>query len=164
MFCCVDACARLALFLIVSASQSAGDEWAARQSAVQEYAGDFPLVVTGPDYERLRQMWIVCQSIPGEGAALEPLYGEINLGGTSKLFAVWKEVCNFGVDSTFLDVGSGLAKMVFHAAIDPGVRQSCGVEMSKYRNETAELILAKLLPKAGISDIAPRVKLVHQDV
>lgn len=125
-------------------------------------------------------MWTVCQPIPGEGGSQvfdftlqfvlcfvlkEPLYGEINLMGVGKLFAVWKEVCNFSIDSEFLDVGSGLAKMVFHASIDPGlkkdkklffstflnieigVKKSHGIELSKYRSDTAQAILTKLLPK-----------------
>lgn len=140
-------------------------EWTAQRKAVSQYGGDFAdLVTSGAAHESLRRMWQICQSIPGEGSSQEPLYGEINLQGTARLFAIWKELCAFGPDSEFLDVGSGLAKMVFHAAIDPGVRRSHGIEMSQYRANTATSILNLLLPKAGIMGVAERVQLMHGDV
>lgn len=136
----------------------------AAHAAVPEYAGAFPMRLEGPTLERLRSMWAVCNSIPGEGGNSEPLYGEINLAGVCSMYAVWKELCGFSVESTFLDVGSGLAKMVFHAALDPGVRMAHGIELSEYRARTSQSILTHLLPKAGIADIAARVSLCHQDV
>ncbi len=141
-----------------------GPEWVAQQKSIAQYSQGYPLFMGGPEQELLRRMWQICQSIPGEGSSQEPLYGEINLQGTARLFAIWKELCGFGSDSEFLDVGSGLAKMVFHAAIDPGVRRSHGIEMSKYRADTAASILKLLLPKAGIAHVADRVELLHQDV
>ena len=144
--------------------QRPGPEWEAQQKSIAQYSQGYPLFMGGREQELLRRMWQICQSIPGEGSSQEPLYGEINLQGTARLFAIWKELCNFGRDSEFLDVGSGLAKMVFHAAIDPGVRRAHGIEMSKYRADTAASILALLLPKAGMADVADRVVLQHQDV
>ena len=89
-------------------------------SEKEEYSGTFPTLVNGQQLEVLKNMWRICNPVPGEGGSQEPLYGEINLNGVSRLFAVWKELCGFDQSSQFLDVGSGLAKMVFHAAIDPG--------------------------------------------
>jgi hypothetical protein len=144
--------------------QRPSDEWVAQQKSIVQYSQGYPLFMGGREQELLRRMWQICQSIPGEGSSQEPLYGEINLQGTARLFAIWKELCGFGSDSEFLDVGSGLAKMVFHAAIDPGVRRAHGIELSKYRADTASSILALLLPKAGMADVANRVTLLHQDV
>ena len=67
-----------------------------------------------------------------------------------QLFAVWKELCGFTDASQFLDVGSGLGKMVFHAAVDPGVVQSHGIELSEYRHQSAVSIVERLLPKAQL--------------
>ena len=144
--------------------QRPGPEWVAQQKSIAQYSQGYPLFMGEREQELLRRMWQICQSIPGEGSSQEPLYGEINLQGTARLFAIWKELCGFGRDSEFLDVGSGLAKMVFHAAIDPGVRRAHGIEMSKYRADTAASILALLLPKAGLAEVADRVVLQHQDV
>jgi hypothetical protein len=80
------------------------------------------------------------------------------------MYAIWKELCNFGPQSQFLDVGSGLAKMVVHAAVDPGVALSHGIELSQYRAETATGIVEKLLPKIGLSHVKEKVRLLHQDV
>jgi hypothetical protein len=144
--------------------EAPSQEWLAEQKLIKQYSQGYPLFMGAQEQEQLRKMWQVCSSIPGEGSTQEPLYGEINLSGTAKLFAIWKELCSFGSDSVFLDVGSGLAKMVFHAAIDPGVKRSLGIEMSEYRAKTAQSILENLLPKAQIGHIVNRVELLHQDV
>lgn len=138
--------------------------WSAARSSVPDYSGPYSHLVQGLADEQLRLMWQVCQCVPGEGSAQEPLYGEINRTGVSHMFAIWKELCEFGPQSRFLDVGSGLAKMVFHAAIDPGVERAYGIELSEYRADAASRILKQLMPTVGLSHLAEKVSLVHQDV
>lgn len=47
------------------------------------------------------------------------------------------ENCEMDSDSLFIDVGSGLGKPNFHAAQDPGVRVSLGIELEEIRWQLA---------------------------
>ena len=47
------------------------------------------------------------------------------------------EHCEMDSDSLFIDVGSGLGKPNFHAAQDPGVRVSVGIELEDIRWQLA---------------------------
>lgn len=70
----------------------------------------------------------------------------------------------------FIDLGSGLGKVVLSAALAlPGMRCT-GVELLGYRNDMAQVRLAQMLA-AGVAEdpaaaarVAARVRLVHQDM
>jgi hypothetical protein len=143
--------------------QSMSETLSRQCSEVADYSGNFPCLMKTAQHDLLKSMWNVCNCVPGEGSSAEPLYGEINLTGVARLFAIWKETCQFSESSQFLDVGSGLGKMVFHAAVDPGVELSHGIELSQYRAESASGILRQLLPKVGLH-LQDRVSLRHEDV
>lgn len=112
--------------------------------------------------QELNQLWRRCGIIPGEGGRDEPLYGEINCGGMHRIYAYLKKECGFCKDSVFMDIGSGLAKTVFHAAIDPGCRKSIGIEISDYRHESAVRLKDLLTRKYGYK--FDNVELIHEDI
>ncbi len=66
----------------------------------------------------------------GHGGAI---YGELTVGSMQKMIDLMKVHTNFGPESRFIDVGSGLGKPNLHVAQDPGVEFSYGIEMEKVR-------------------------------
>ena len=50
-----------------------------------------------------------------------------------KVINVLVEKCEMNSSSRFIDVGSGLGKPNFHAAMDPQVRISLGIELEDIR-------------------------------
>ena len=85
--------------------------------------------------KRVKQLYSLIQrtnKVGGEGMG-GAIYGEITIGSMSKMIAYLKENTDFGPDSVFIDVGSGLGKPTMHAAVDPGCRLSLGVEMQGVR-------------------------------
>lgn len=75
----------------------------------------------------------------GGNGATGPIYGEITVGSMQHIFNFMKQECGFTADSRFIDVGSGLGKPNFHAAQDPGVRLSIGVELERIRHQVGTL-------------------------
>eukprot|EP01039_Chlorochromonas_danica_P006633 gene6633-7326_t len=61
------------------------------------------------------------------------IYGELTIGSMQKVINVLKEQCKMDSQSRFLDVGAGLGKPNFHAAQDPKVRVSVGIELEEIR-------------------------------
>lgn len=61
------------------------------------------------------------------------IYGELTVGSMQKVINVLKEKCNMTNQSRFIDVGAGLGKPNFHAAQDPQVRVSLGIELEEIR-------------------------------
>lgn len=61
------------------------------------------------------------------------IYGELTIGSMHKVLEYLAEHCEMGVESCFIDVGSGLGKPNFHALHYPGVRLSIGVELETIR-------------------------------
>lgn len=61
------------------------------------------------------------------------IYGELTIGSMQKVINVLKEQCKMDSRSRFLDVGAGLGKPNFHAAQDPQVRVSVGIELEEIR-------------------------------
>jgi hypothetical protein len=68
--------------------------------------------------------------IPGHGGAI---YGELTVGSMQKMIELMKIHTNFGMDSRFIDVGSGLGKPNLHVTQDPAVEFSYGIEMEHVR-------------------------------
>lgn len=66
----------------------------------------------------------------GHGGAI---YGELTVGSMQKMIDLMKVHTNFGPESRFIDVGSGLGKPNLHVTQDPGVEFSYGIEMEKVR-------------------------------
>lgn len=66
----------------------------------------------------------------GHGGAI---YGELTVGSMQKMVDLMKTHTDFGPDSRFIDVGSGLGKPNLHVTQDPGVEFSYGIEMEHVR-------------------------------
>lgn len=67
-----------------------------------------------------------------------------------------EEELRLNKDSTFVDIGSGFGKVVFHAKLHSRVKQSVGIEYVKNRHDVAEETLnfyrtQSLLYAEGIS-------------
>lgn len=65
------------------------------------------------------------------------IYGELTIGSMHKVAEYLAEECEMGVNSCFIDVGSGLGKPNFHVLHYPGVRLSIGVELEQIRWQLA---------------------------
>ena len=65
------------------------------------------------------------------------IYGELTMHSMQKVVNFMTEHCEMDSDSLFIDVGSGLGKPNFHAAQDPGVRVSVGIELEDIRWQLA---------------------------
>ena len=103
-----------------------------------------------------------CNFIPGEGGRDEPLYGELNFSSMNKIMKFYVDHCNFNSSSTYMDIGSGLGKTVFLAALYPGVVKSIGVEISDYRYD-ASLQLKYVLETKWHYDFH-KVQIIHGDI
>jgi len=66
----------------------------------------------------------------GHGGAI---YGELTVGSMQKMMDLMKIHTNLNSTSRFIDVGSGLGKPNLHAAQDPAVEFSYGIEMEHVR-------------------------------
>lgn len=71
-------------------------------------------------------------SIGGNGCG-GAIYGELTVGSMQKMIELMKVHTDFGPESRFIDVGSGLGKPNLHVAQDPGVEFSYGIEMEHVR-------------------------------
>lgn len=69
----------------------------------------------------------------GGNAAGGAIYGEITRKSFQRVIDFLKDNCEFTSQSKFIDIGSGLGKPNFHAAVDPGVAVSYGVELEVLR-------------------------------
>ena len=69
----------------------------------------------------------------GGNAAGGAIYGEITQKSFARIMAFLKERCELTSKSRFIDIGSGLGKPNFHAAVDPGVELSYGMELEILR-------------------------------
>jgi hypothetical protein len=102
----------------------------------------------------------------GAGGAI---YGEVTKGGFSSIVQYLKEHCQFDHTSRFIDIGSGLGKPNFHAAQDPMVRLSIGVELI---NERYQLAMVNLKEALKVTKDAPTqpdqlhhaVNFLHMDI
>lgn len=61
------------------------------------------------------------------------IYGELTLRALQRVYNIMVEKCNLTKYSRMIDVGAGLGKPSFHAAQDPAVRLSLGMELEDIR-------------------------------
>ena len=73
----------------------------------------------------------------GGNGATGAIYGELTMSSMQKVINIMVSKCEMTESSRFIDVGSGLGKPNFHAAQDPAVRISIGVELEKIRWQLA---------------------------
>lgn len=73
------------------------------------------------------------------------IYGELTEGSMQKIIENLRTYCQFGPEHTFIDVGSGLGKPNVHAAQDPGVVMSYGLELEELRWQLGMVNLKALL-------------------
>lgn len=74
------------------------------------------------------------------------IYGELTVGSMQKVIDIMKEKCEMNHTSRFIDVGAGLGKPNFHAAQDPAVRLSLGIELEDIRYKLSMHNLRYILP------------------
>jgi len=65
------------------------------------------------------------------------IYGELTKASMQKVINIMITKCEMNNQSRFIDVGSGLGKPNFHAAQDPAVRLSVGIELEHLRWQLA---------------------------
>lgn len=75
------------------------------------------------------------------------IYGELTMRSMQRIINTLIEKFDLNSSSRFIDVGAGLGKPNFHAAQDPGVRLSLGVELEDIRWQLSLVNLAKVLPE-----------------
>lgn len=72
------------------------------------------------------------------------IYGELTQGSMQKVLDIMVEKLGMDNQSRFIDVGSGLGKPNFHAAQNPQVRLSVGIELEAIRYQMAMLNLKNI--------------------
>ena len=72
------------------------------------------------------------------------IYGELTMASMQKVINVLVRKCGMNDQSRFIDVGSGLGKPNLHAAQDPAVRLSVGIELEHIRWQLAMYNLFKI--------------------
>jgi hypothetical protein len=74
------------------------------------------------------------------------IYGELTMRSMQRVLNILVDQCNLNKFSRFIDVGAGLGKPNFHAAQDPGVRLSLGVELEEIRWQLSMHNMDRFLP------------------
>ena len=100
----------------------------------------------------------------GHGGAI---YGELTAVSMQKMVDLMKIHTDFGSDSRFIDVGSGLGKPNLHVTQDPGVEFSYGIEMEHVRWVLGMSNLNMVLQyaeKNKSEDIGHRCTFQHGDI
>lgn len=87
-------------------------------------------------YKILRK---VTGTLGGNGST-GAIYGELTLRALQRVYNIMVEKCNLTQSSRMIDVGAGLGKPSFHAAQDPAVRLSLGMELEDIRWNVRNLI------------------------
>jgi hypothetical protein len=90
-------------------------------------------------------------SLGGNGST-GAIYGELTMGSMQKCINILTDKCEMNSSSRFIDVGAGLGKPNFHAAQDPAVRLSLGVELEEIRWKLSMYNLDKILPSVVDGD------------
>ena len=75
------------------------------------------------------------------------LYGEITENGTRELFNYLRNNKLVTGSWSFVDVGSGFGKMVFHAALEKDIVKSTGIETLESKYEVAQKNFKSLIEK-----------------
>lgn len=77
----------------------------------------------------------------GGNGSTGAIYGELTLRALQRVYNIMVEKCNLTKASRMIDVGAGLGKPNFHAAQDPAVRLSLGMELEDIRWNVSAAIL-----------------------
>ncbi|CAK4693454.1 hypothetical protein LEN26_006474 [Aphanomyces euteiches] len=93
-------------------------------------------------------------ALGGNGAG-GAIYGEITKKSMGNIIDFMVENCELNENSVFLDIGSGLGKPNFHAAVTPGVAISYGVELEDQRWELSLYNLQSVLTSTIRSKVRP---------
>ncbi|RHY32858.1 hypothetical protein DYB32_002163 [Aphanomyces invadans] len=93
-------------------------------------------------------------ALGGNGAG-GAIYGEITKNSMAKILEYMMEHCELTDQSVFLDIGSGLGKPNFHAAVSPGVAISYGVELEDQRWELSLHNLRSVLSSTVAKKVRP---------
>eukprot|EP00924_Labyrinthula_sp_SR-Ha-C_P008108 maker-scaffold_11-snap-gene-3.3-mRNA-1 protein AED:0.18 eAED:0.18 QI:116/1/1/1/1/1/2/238/338 len=102
-------------------------------------------------------------SLGGGGSGGE-IYGELTKHSFQRIIDFMKEHCELGEESVFLDIGSGLGKPNFHAAADPGVKLSIGVEIQGSRWWQSINLLHSILKNDKTEVAGSRVFFSHANI
>jgi hypothetical protein len=126
---------------------------------LQEAARDAP-----PLSDDARRMKIILNRLPsvdgGKGLSA-PIYGEVNFTGMNRIFYLLKKFTGMSEESHFIDIGSGSAVQVLHAALN-SVKTSAGIEYDEMRHEQALARIHMLgHPRSGVAPITFREGQIH---
>ena len=102
-------------------------------------------------------------SLGGNGAGGGGIYGEVTKQSVQRVLDVLEVKCELGPTSAFLDIGAGLGKPNFHAAVAAGVRYSLGVEIDKVRWHLSLVNLQRAMGSSLPADV-PRVMFQQTDI
>jgi hypothetical protein len=91
------------------------------------------------------------------------IYGELAKAAFQRVLDFLVLHCELGPTSAFMDMGSGLGKPNFHAAVEAGLRYSVGVEIDKVRRYLSLVNLQAAVGRA-LPDDAPRVMFQNTDI
>eukprot|EP01038_Epipyxis_sp_PR26KG_P004321 gene4321-6122_t len=75
------------------------------------------------------------------------IYGELTVGSMQRIINYLVDFCGLSPKARFIDVGAGLGKPNFHAAQDPEVRLSIGVELEDIRWQLSMQNLDRILSR-----------------
>ena len=98
-----------------------------------------------PRVERAYSIVRNCTGTLGGNGTTGAIYGELTVGSMQRVINLLVEKCEMNEQSRFIDVGSGLGKPNLHAAQDPQVRLSVGVELESIRWHLAMYNLQSVL-------------------
>ena len=95
--------------------------------------------------------------------------GSLTVGSLTDVFMAMERTMNFGKNSVLLDLGAGVGKVLFHAAVMFDVQTIIGIEVEKYRWWTSMFFLEQFLQPAtmnslGIPEYAGKILLLHIDM
>lgn len=145
-----------------SASEDSEEDLSADDNSTKEFKKDFPVIDLTDDinespskrrinYRISDEVDHVYRVVSKKTGALGgngytgAIYGELTMGSMQKVAEYLAEECEMGVESCFIDVGSGLGKPNFHALHYPGVRLSIGVELEEIRWQVCNILPSIIL-------------------
>lgn len=105
-------------------SEVDGDSSVARLEVAEKHEGEL---------KRKWQQWTGPNSLPGEGSADAPAYGELNYSSVKKVLDYLEANCGLGGDCSFLDIGHGRGVVPLSVAHRFPNITAYGVEIDQYR-------------------------------
>jgi len=103
-------------------------------------------------------------AIGGNGSS-GAIYGELTCGSMQKMVNLMMEHTEFGPQSRFIDIGSGIGKPNIHVAQDPGCELSYGIEMERSRWMLGMTNLRAILHEADTDEtIGHKVYFQHGNI